>query len=63
MNKIKTRQEIIDKMEEIYKMLKEHKQVDIPRAILATDVLDWVLGESDYLDTNKDGEIEWLKVL
>lgn len=63
MNKIKTRQEIIDKMEEIYKMLKEHKQVNIPRAILATDVLDWVLGEGDYLDTNKDGEIEWLKVL
>lgn len=61
MEKIRTRQEIVEKMEEMYKMLKDNKQVNVPRVILAGDVLDWVLGDSDYLDTNTEGEIEWLK--
>jgi len=61
MEKIRTRQEIVEKMEEMYKMLKDNKQVNVPRVILAGDVLDWVLGDSDYLDTNAEGEIEWLK--
>lgn len=61
MEKIRTRQEIVEKMEEMYKLLKDNKQVNVPRVILAGDVLDWVLGDSDYLDTNTEGEIEWLK--
>lgn len=61
MEKIRTRQEIVEKMEEMYKLLKDNKQVNVPRVILAGDVLDWVLGDSDYLDTNAEGEIEWLK--
>lgn len=58
---MKTRQEIVDKMEEIYQKGKEDPKVCIPKVILAGDVLDWVLGESDYLDTDENGEIEWIK--
>lgn len=60
-NKMKTREEIVNKMEEIYKIGKDDPKACLPKIILAGDVLDWVLGEGDYLDADENGEIEWIK--
>lgn len=46
--KIRSRQEIVDKIEEIYKLMND-KKLEILRGIVISDALMWVLGE-DYLD-------------
>jgi len=45
---MRTKEEIIDKIDELYKLQHEGKR-DLLRVIIETDALCWVLGE-DYLD-------------
>lgn len=47
---MRTKEEIENKIEEMYKLLNENK-IDILKVIISTDALSWVLGE-DYLETN-----------
>lgn len=47
---MRTREEIENKIEEMYRLLNENK-IDILKVIISTDALSWVLGE-DYLETN-----------
>lgn len=49
----RTRKEIVDKMEEIYILMKENK-MEIVKGILYTDALSWVLGD-DYLNFEQTG--------
>lgn len=52
MNKTRTRQEIVEKMEELYLYGREGK-LPLEYVIPITDALDWCLGDSDYLDTEE----------
>lgn len=52
MNKTRTRQEIVEKMEELYLYGREGK-LPLEYVIPITDALDWCLGDSDYLDTKE----------
>nr|DAR26655.1 MAG TPA: hypothetical protein [Bacteriophage sp.] len=45
---MRTRQEIVDKIEEMYSLAKENK-LDMLKVIIMADALCWVLGD-DYLD-------------
>lgn len=45
---MRTRQEIVDKIEEMYSLAKENK-LDILKVIIMADALYWILGD-DYLD-------------
>ena len=45
--KIRNRQEIVEKIEEVYKLIRENK-MEVLRGIVITDALCWVLGD-DYL--------------
>ena len=47
---MRTKQEIEDKINDIYKLIRENK-LDTARGIIVTDALAWVLGE-DYLDVD-----------
>lgn len=47
---MRTREEIENKIKEMYNLLNENK-LDILKVIISTDALSWVLGE-DYLETN-----------
>jgi len=47
---MRTKEEIIDKIDELYKLQHEGKR-DLLKVIIETDALCWVLGD-DYLDTN-----------
>ena len=47
---MKTREEIENKIKEMYNLLNENK-LDILKVIISTDALSWVLGE-DYLETS-----------
>lgn len=55
---MKTEEEIKNKIMELYDLMMEYK-LDAVKVMLATDVLSWVIGDGDYLDTNEDGTIEW----
>lgn len=46
--KIRNRQEIVEKIEEVYKLIRENK-MEVLKGIVITDALCWVLGD-DYLD-------------
>ena len=46
--KVRNRQEIVDKIEEVYRLIRENK-MEALRGIVITDALCWVLGD-DYLD-------------
>mgnify|MGYP000089280614 CR=1 FL=1 len=46
--KMRTRQEIVDKIEEMYTLVKKG-DLDVLRVIVIADALQWVLGD-DYLD-------------
>lgn len=52
MNKTRTRQEIVEKMEELYKYGREGK-LPFEYVMPITDALDWCLGDSNYLDTEE----------
>ena len=52
MNKTRTRQEIVEKIEELYKYGREGK-LPLEYVIPITDALDWCLGDSDYLSTEE----------
>lgn len=58
-DKTRTRKEIVDKMEELYKLGRE-KKLPLEYVIPITDALDWCLGDSDYLDTEQLKEKERL---
>lgn len=47
---MRTKQEIEDKINDIYKLIRKNK-LDTVRGIIVTDALAWVLGE-DYLDVD-----------
>lgn len=47
---MRTREEIENKIKEMYNLLNENK-LDILKVIISADALSWVLGE-DYLETN-----------
>ena len=47
---MRTKEEIKDKISELYKLANE-KKIDLLRVIITTDALSWVLGD-DYLDTD-----------
>ena len=47
---MRTKQEIENKINDIYKLIRENK-LDAARGIIVTDALAWVLGE-DYLDVD-----------
>lgn len=49
---MKTRKEIVDKMEELYEMGRE-KKLPLEYVISITDTLDWCLGDCDYLETER----------
>lgn len=49
---MRKRREIVDKMEELYKLGREGK-LPFEYVIPITDTLDWCLGDSDYLDTEE----------
>lgn len=46
---VKNRAEIVEMMEKLYGLMMKHK-VDPVRIIIMTDVLDWVISDSDYLE-------------
>ncbi len=49
-NYVKSRKQIIDMMEELYKLGREGK-MDLTRVLVMTDVLNWVVEEDDtYLE-------------
>lgn len=50
--KTRTRNEIVDKMEELYKYGREGN-LPLEYVIPITDALDWCLGDSNYLDTEQ----------
>lgn len=45
---MRTKKEIENKIDEIYKLIKV-EELDVIRGLIVTDTLSWVLGE-DYLD-------------
>lgn len=46
---VKSRAEIVEMMEKLYDLMMNHK-ADPARIIIMTDVLDWVISDSDYLE-------------
>ena len=52
MNKTRSRREIVEKIEELYKYGREGK-LSLEYVIPITDALDWCLGDSDYLSTEE----------
>lgn len=46
---VRNRTEIVEMMEKIYGLIKEGK-IDVVRGIVITDVLDWVISDSDCLE-------------
>lgn len=49
---VKRRKEIVDKIEELYKMGRE-KRLPIEYVISSADALDWCLGENNCLETEE----------
>lgn len=52
MNNMKTRAEIVEKMEELYNC-REKGLLPVDYVLFITDILDWVIGENDFLNTDK----------
>lgn len=46
---VKSRTEIVEMMEKLYKLNSQHK-IDLAKVIIITDALDWVISDSNYLD-------------
>lgn len=51
-NNLRTRKEIVDKIEELYEFSKNGK-LPLSYVMNITDALDWCLGDSNFLDTEE----------